>query len=247
MLDRAAGCLLGLAIGDSLGSLVEFRKAADIAREYPGGVRDLRDGGTWNTLAGQPTDDSELALALARTLVGRDGYDDEAVATAYARWIESIPFDIGNTTSRALGAAARARTGKAAAARAAADMASQGNGSLMRVAPIGIWARDTAQAARSAMADFGPFAPASHLPNRLRRLCRARSTPRFKARIRLAMLRVAIDVARSEHDGAPVLDALRMAEKGVPVEEFQHQMGWVLIALRNAFFHLAAGTASRRR
>ena len=25
--------------------------------------------------------------------------------------------------------------------------------------------------------------------------------------------------------------------------DFQHQMGWVLIALQNAFFHLAAGTA----
>ena len=53
-LDRAVGCLLGQVIGDSLGSLVEFRSKRDIAREYPGGVRELADGGTWNTIAGQP-------------------------------------------------------------------------------------------------------------------------------------------------------------------------------------------------
>ena len=56
------------------------------------------------------------------------------------------------------------------------------------------------------------------------------------------MLRVALDVAASADGGAPVLSVLREAEKGIAVADFQHQMGWVLIALRNAFFHLAAGT-----
>ena len=139
-LDRAIGCLLGQVIGDALGSLVEFQPAAAIALAYPGGVRDLRDGGTWNTIAGQPTDDSELALALARALAGLPSYDAEAVAAAYGRWFASSPFDCGTTTARALGAAARAPAAKAEAARAAADRASQSNGSLMRVAPIGIWA-----------------------------------------------------------------------------------------------------------
>jgi len=65
-LDRAAGCLLGQIAGDSVGSLVEFRTPDDIARQYPDGVRDLADGGTWKTIAGQPTGDSELALSHAR-------------------------------------------------------------------------------------------------------------------------------------------------------------------------------------
>jgi ADP-ribosyl-[dinitrogen reductase] hydrolase len=54
--------------GDALGSLVEFQTTHDIRREYPNGVRKLADGGTWNTIAGQPTDDSEMALLLARML-----------------------------------------------------------------------------------------------------------------------------------------------------------------------------------
>lgn len=47
---------------------MEFRTPDDIRREYPGGVRELADGGTWGTIAGQPTDDSEMALSLARML-----------------------------------------------------------------------------------------------------------------------------------------------------------------------------------
>ena len=64
--SRAQGCLLGQLAGDALGSAVEFRSAAQIARSHPDGVTRLSDGGTWNLIAGQPTDDSELAMALAR-------------------------------------------------------------------------------------------------------------------------------------------------------------------------------------
>lgn len=67
-IDRAQGCLLGQLAGDALGSLVEFRTPDDIRWEYPGGVRELANGGTWGTIAGQPTDDSEMALSLARML-----------------------------------------------------------------------------------------------------------------------------------------------------------------------------------
>ena len=59
VLARAQGCLLGQLAGDALGSLVEFRSEEEILREYPDGVRDLADGGRWNTIAGQPTDDSD--------------------------------------------------------------------------------------------------------------------------------------------------------------------------------------------
>jgi ADP-ribosyl-[dinitrogen reductase] hydrolase len=101
-LARAQGCLLGQIVGDSLGSLVEFQSAASIKRLYPDGLRFLNDGGTWDTIAGQPTDDSELALALARSLALVGRYDAEAVARAYAAWYASGPFDIGGTTNGSL-------------------------------------------------------------------------------------------------------------------------------------------------
>ena len=52
IINRAQGCLLGQLIGDALGSLVEFQSPEEIRRSYPEGVRELADGGTWNTIAG---------------------------------------------------------------------------------------------------------------------------------------------------------------------------------------------------
>ena len=68
--NRAQGCLLGQVAGDSLGSFVEFKNPSTIRALYPNGVRELANGDVWNTLAGQPTDDSEMAFALVRTLRG---------------------------------------------------------------------------------------------------------------------------------------------------------------------------------
>ena len=62
--SRAQGCFLGQLAGDALGSLVEFQTPEQIRQAYPNGVQELVDGGTWNTIAGQPTDDSEMALLL---------------------------------------------------------------------------------------------------------------------------------------------------------------------------------------
>ena len=73
--DRALGAWYGQLIGDNLGALVEFRRPGEIAAAYPDGVREMADGGTHNIAAGQPTDDSEMALALARSLVRNGGYD----------------------------------------------------------------------------------------------------------------------------------------------------------------------------
>jgi ADP-ribosylglycohydrolase len=86
ILERAQGCLLGHLAGDSFGSLVEFRSQEDIRREYPNDVRELADGGTWNTIAGQPTDDSEMALLLARLLADQGRYDPEEARKAYIFW-----------------------------------------------------------------------------------------------------------------------------------------------------------------
>lgn len=241
-LDRAVGCLLGLAIGDSLGAQVEFKTAAGIAASHPDGVRDLRASPVWHTIIGQVTDDTELALALARALVGRKEYDAEAVADAYGAWDASGPFDCGTTCGQAFSAAARAATGsKADAARKAANRGSQANGALMRVAPIGVWAGSPGRAAAAAMTDSA----LSHPHPASQAACAA-----FAAAIaaaidgadRAGMIAVALSTARSVEGGQSVVTTLEQARAGQPPAEYQDQMGWVLIALGNAFFHLAAGT-----
>lgn len=239
-LDRAVCCLLGQVVGDSLGSLVEFRSAEDIARAYPDGVCDLADGGTWNTIAGQPTDDSELALDLARTLVGLSEWSAEAVADAYAGWLASRPFDIGGTTRQALAAAVRATKDRAVAARGAANRESQSNGALMRCAPIGLWARDPMEAAAAARAD----AELTH-PHPVCQAASASFAAAIAAAIGGADRAAMLDAAEAALDGLPEVGlraALNRARGGEGPRDFIRQQGWVLIAWQNAFRHLALGT-----
>jgi ADP-ribosyl-[dinitrogen reductase] hydrolase len=246
-LDRALGCMLGMVIGDALGSQVELRTAEAIGAAYPGGVRDLGISPVWHTLAGQPTDDAELGLTLARSLVARGRYDPEDVAAAYGRWHASAPFDCDHATRMAFAAAAAAAAGdKHRAAMNSADRFSQSNGSLMRIAPIGVWATTPDEAAVTASADSALSHPHP--------VCRA-ACASFAAAItgallgasRSGMMEIALRVADAAGaEAATVGVALRQAAVRLAPENFQHQMDGVLIALQNAFFHLAAGTPAER-
>ena len=161
---RSQGCLLGQITGDSLGSLVEFRSAESIAAQYgPEGPQKLEHGGTFGTRAGQPTDDSELALMLARSLAQERTWSLAAVADAYLYWYESRPFDIGGTTSQAMQALQDSSLANAFDKRDGFQLTpeyldrlnaqSQANGSLMRVSPIGIAVSDPFSAAMMAYVD----------------------------------------------------------------------------------------------
>ena len=238
VLDRAKGCLFGQVIGDNLGGLVEFETEQAIAHCYPDGVRDLCDGGRWDILAGQATDDSELALALARTLLKTGHYDKEAVAAAYGAWFASHPFDFGDTIAQALTAALRADAGhKAEAASAQADAISQANGSLMRVSPIGVWACRPESADRLAREDSMLTHPNAVCVD-ASGVFAAAIAEGIRSGEREAMFRIAQAHARTE----AVTGVLGRAGKGEAPEGYSGvKRGWVLIALQNAFYHLKRG------
>lgn len=242
ILSRAEGALLGQLAGDALGSLVEFKSPDAIRAEYPGGVRDLADGGTWNTLAGQPTDDSELALALARTLIGADTYSEVTAAGAYGGWYASGPFDIGGTTSRAFSPAAVALAraeNPAAAAREAANGDSQANGALMRVSPLGIfgWRFPSETVAGWARADASlshPH-PVCQDANALVAVSIAHAVAGGPTPDDL--YRSALSWAEDAGLRSEIRDRLELAASGPPAD-FMVQQGWVLIAFQNAFYRL---------
>lgn len=241
-LARAQGALLGQLAGDALGSFVEFQSAARIAASHPDGVRDLKDGGTWNTLAGQPTDDSELALLLARALVASGQWDDEAVARGYAWWYASGPFDVGTTTSQALRPAAAALAAKrpvAEAARAAASSRSASNGALMRVSPLGIFGH---AASADALAGWARADAQLTHPNPV---CQDASAV-FAVTIARAVsggsapaviADHALTWARAAGLHAEVVETLEAARTAPPAD-YQTQQGWVRVALGNAFWQL---------
>ena len=135
--DRAAGALLGLAIGDAVGTTLEFS-----ARDTQPRLTDMIGGGPFQLPAGTWTDDTSMALALADSLIQRGSLDPRDLMARFVNWwrwgaysATGECFDIGITTQTAL--ASFERDGNPLAG--SDDPMSAGNGSLMRLAPIAIW------------------------------------------------------------------------------------------------------------
>lgn len=239
VLERAQGCLLGQLTGDALGSMVEFMSAGAIRKKYPLGLREIGPSPVFDTLAGQPTDDSELALALARTLLQGGGFNDEDVAAAYGAWLQSGPFDVGGTIGVATRAILDADTrdaGKAQAARDAANRASEANGALMRQSPLAVWGYALAPETLDGIVRRDTVL--TH-PSRI---CQDASTAFIIALA--AVIREGLGSEQAytralEWDGAhgaspTVTAALRAARDGAP--DYEANQGHVLIALQNAFY-----------
>lgn len=225
MVKRAQGCLLGQLAGDALGSLVEFRTPEDIRAEYPDGVRELKDGGTWNTIAGQPTDDSEMALALARSIVRTGEYDPDKALAVYREWLNSKPFDLGNTIRSSL--------------KGQRNSASQANGAMMRVSPLGIFAArfDRRKAGEWGRADAELTHP-NHVCLQANELYTMAIAEAVASGPTPDDLRQRIDRWATERPVDPSLaSALRSSRSERPTD-FVRQQGWVLIAFQNALYQL---------
>jgi ADP-ribosyl-[dinitrogen reductase] hydrolase len=101
LLDRALGAYVGFAVGDALGATVEFMTKGEIREKY--GLHRKMIGGGWLHLEpGQVTDDTEMALALGRSLIRRGGFDAVDVCDEFVGWLKSGPVDIGNTCRRGI-------------------------------------------------------------------------------------------------------------------------------------------------
>jgi ADP-ribosyl-[dinitrogen reductase] hydrolase len=130
--DRALASLLGFAIGDALGATVEFMTRGEIAAAY--GVHRHIVGGGWLKLKpGAVTDDTQMALALGRSLARRQGFDARDVCEEFAAWLKSGPPDVGNTCRR--GIRRYIANGTTAGDFSEGDA---GNGAAMRVAPVAL-------------------------------------------------------------------------------------------------------------
>ena len=146
-LQKAEGCLLGLACGDALGRPVEFKSAATIEQRH-GTIDSMLGNGSHGQPAGRITDDTELALRIARSLVACDGFDGADVTERFVGWYETDPFDIGLMTTDAL---ARLQRGDPwdeagqAVWKSRREGSNAGNGSVMRCTPYALAFADDPQ------------------------------------------------------------------------------------------------------
>ena len=132
MKDRLLGSFLGLAIGDAVGTTVEFR-----ARDTFEPVTDMVGKGPFNLPAGYFTDDTSMALCLAESLIEHPQLDRSDLLNRFSKWYRegvNSPtgrcFDIGTTTRSAI--VNWEKTGSVMNNTGPWDA---GNGSIMRLAP----------------------------------------------------------------------------------------------------------------
>ena len=132
--SRFTGALVGLAVGDALGTTLEFRRPGSFEP-----IADMVGGGPFDLEPGQSTDDTSMALCLTESLVRCRGFDPVDQMWRYVRWYreghfscKGYCFDIGGTTRAAL--EAFERSGDPFSGSVSPDSA--GNGSLMRLAPV---------------------------------------------------------------------------------------------------------------
>src|SRR5437016_5137152 len=98
--DRALGCLLGLAVGDAIGTTLEFT-----TRDAQPSVTDMVGGGPFKLQPGEWTDDTSMALCLVDSLIACDRLDQDGLIKRFLRWWREGEnshngrcFDIGITT-----------------------------------------------------------------------------------------------------------------------------------------------------
>ncbi|GAA4896448.1 ADP-ribosylglycohydrolase family protein [Tessaracoccus lubricantis] len=140
--DRAAGLLVGTAVGDALGAGYEFGPAlrADAPVAMIG-------GGLGNFAPGEWTDDTSMAVCIAHVFAQgmdpRSAQARDAVAANFGHWMASNPPDVGVQTRAVMRMAddgfADDLTSAAAEYFRANPTRSAGNGALMRTAPVALF------------------------------------------------------------------------------------------------------------
>ena len=88
MIDRRRGALVGLAVGDALGAAIEFKSPGSFAP-----VTGYRSGGPHRLEAGEWTDDTSMALALADS-IATAGWDLNDQADRYVQWWKSGKYSV---------------------------------------------------------------------------------------------------------------------------------------------------------
>lgn len=132
MRSRVRGCAVGAAVGDALGMPLEFgpRQPSDQL------VSTMRAG---RLPPGTFTDDTEMALALAESLLDYRPLDPVDLAQRFVAWYKAGPDDVGNHTRAVLSRIASGEPwGQAVEAVQSRQPDAAGNGSVMRCWPAAL-------------------------------------------------------------------------------------------------------------
>jgi ADP-ribosylglycohydrolase len=136
--SRYEGCLVGGAIGDALGAPLEFLTSEQIKENY-GKVTDyvkaLPKHPFYNFNPGQYTDDTQMTLIMAKSIIDKNGFDREDFASKLGECYKKKEFrSLGSTCRKACRALSKGKSSEESGIYNAA-----GVGSAMRASPIGLF------------------------------------------------------------------------------------------------------------
>ncbi|MFF8394937.1 ADP-ribosylglycohydrolase family protein [Streptomyces sp. NPDC016172] len=136
-MDRAVATVVGSAVGDALGAPFEFGPPGAFSARFPepGGGGEMCGGGGWEP--GEGTDDTQMAVLVAESLLQRGGLDLPDIFGRFQQWAAADPKDIGLQTEDVL------TNGMpwdlAAAIHFQVTQRAAGNGSLMRASTSAVY------------------------------------------------------------------------------------------------------------
>ncbi len=224
---RALGAFLGLFVGDAFGAQTEFEMEKDIKQEHPNGFREMDSRERNIGDPGAVTDDSEMAIMLAKSIIAEGRVDANKVRQEYIRWLDALPSDLGTTIYNAL-------------RNNSMNPQSQANGALMRVAPIGIFGAklDEEKVIAYSDADCG----ITHIhdvcrdANRLWALSMAKTIREGLTAQELYnyLLSIAPQITQEES----LLEVVKRAKDEAPLSCDGEDQGWVLIAVQLSLYTL---------
>ncbi|MFF8634311.1 ADP-ribosylglycohydrolase family protein [Streptomyces pilosus] len=136
-IERALGAVVGSAVGDALGAPFEFGPEGAFSARFPaaGHGGEMCGGGGWDP--GEATDDTQMAVLVAESLLECGGLDLPDVFRRFRRWAAADPKDIGLQTEAVLSSGDP--WDLAAALHFQTSQRGAGNGALMRAAPSAVY------------------------------------------------------------------------------------------------------------
>ncbi len=130
LLDKFQGTLISVAIGDTLGCPFQGKLRKDIYSYF----KDFREFiNEYKDVFKTYTDDTQLTLHTAKALIQGNGFNTNNFISEYVRWLDDPPIGPG------YGCISSIRKLKYGVSWKEAASNSGGNGTVMRIAPIGLF------------------------------------------------------------------------------------------------------------
>lgn len=136
--ENAAGCLIGLAVGDALGGPVESLSISEQADDH-GQATEISGGYSRRLRSGESTAETGQVITLSESIIARAGFVPADFSTRLGDWYARSPRSVGDHTARVMELINAGEDWEKAALKTQIERPeSAGNGSLTRCAPIAL-------------------------------------------------------------------------------------------------------------